>query len=285
MIEAREIEDGAAAPRPTTKRRFQPIELGHSGAGPSSGSGTTSDEQQEQSIIASLQPFQILLGQWKWVTQKKIGDFPKTGDDLEWVWDFQSDKQHPALTAHSDEHPYLHQTWLTYLPVENLFQFTTEDPKGARRVLQGTWAEGGEPADESDGKTLQRTYKLHLTQIDPTDGDQWAVTFKQLDNNQYLVEYKKSPGKKKPFGQFDIVRQQRVGTSFALADSDNPGPKCIISGGLGTMSVTYQGKSYPVCCTGCQAAFNDDPERWLAKLAADEANKKKPDGVRPSHSP
>ena len=79
----------------------------------------------------------------------------------------------------------------------------------------------------------------------------------------------------KQFGPLDSVRQQRVGTSFAVADSDNPGPKCIISGGLGSMNVTYKGKSYPVCCSGCAAAFNDDPERWLAKLAENEAKKKK----------
>jgi YHS domain-containing protein len=30
--------------------------------------------------------------------------------------------------------------------------------------------------------------------------------------------------------------------------------------------VSYQGKSYPVCCSGCAAAFNDDPERWIAKM-------------------
>jgi YHS domain-containing protein len=36
------------------------------------------------------------------------------------------------------------------------------------------------------------------------------------------------------------------------------------------MQVEYKGKSYPVCCSGCAAAFKDDPERWLAKLAEKE---------------
>jgi YHS domain-containing protein len=32
------------------------------------------------------------------------------------------------------------------------------------------------------------------------------------------------------------------------------------------MSVSYEGKTYPVCCSGCAAAFNDEPLRWLSKL-------------------
>lgn len=271
-------QKSAASPARPGRARFQPVDVGEPTGDPgdaATGSARQADERQTQSIIDALQPFQILLGQWKWVTQKKIGDFPKTGDDLEWVWDFQKDKQHPALTAHSDSHPYFHQLWLTYLPDAAQFQLTAEDVDGTQRVLAGTWVDGGEPREETDGKTLQRTYKARLTQVEPLEGDQWQITFNHLDNNQYLVEYKKSRGPGKSFSPFDIVRQQRVGTSFALADSDNPGPKCIISGGLGTMSVTYKGKSYPVCCSGCQAAFNDDPERWLAKLAADVAKGKK----------
>ncbi|MGE5195178.1 MAG: YHS domain-containing protein [Deltaproteobacteria bacterium] len=116
-----------------------------------------------------------------------------------------------------------------------------------------------------------------LTQVSPAAGERWQVTLSQLDNNQYLMALARSPGAGKQFGQLDTVRQQRVGTSFAVADSDNPGPKCIISGGLGTMQVEYKGKSYPVCCSGCAAAFRDDPERWLAKLAEREKAKKNDD--------
>ncbi|MBR9804101.1 YHS domain-containing protein [bacterium] len=40
---------------------------------------------------------------------------------------------------------------------------------------------------------------------------------------------------------------------------------CIISGGLGTITVSHNGQTYYVCCTGCKAAFEDDPERWIAR--------------------
>lgn len=258
------------------RKKFQPVDLGGSGA-PTKSGGAAVDEQQSQSVVAALQPFQILLGDWNWVTKKKFGDFPKTGMNLGWVWDFQTDRSRPALVSHSDDHPYFHQISLTWLPGDEQFQLTIEEQKGNRHVLRGTWVEGAEPREESDGKKLQRTYKLLLTQVEPSDGEQWQVMFNQLDNNQFLVDLKKKSATASQFGPLDTVRQQRAGTSFAVAESDNPGPKCIISGGLGSMSVTYKGRSYPVCCSGCAAAFNDDPERWLAKLAKAEEGRKKED--------
>jgi YHS domain-containing protein len=53
-----------------------------------------------------------------------------------------------------------------------------------------------------------------------------------------------------------------------LSDTDYGEKTCIISQGLGTISVSHNGKTYWVCCTGCKAAFDADPEKWIAKAAA-----------------
>lgn len=53
-----------------------------------------------------------------------------------------------------------------------------------------------------------------------------------------------------------------------MNDEDYGEKECIISGGLGTIQVSYQGKSYWVCCTGCKAAFEEDPESWIAEYNA-----------------
>jgi len=274
-----ESQAAVAAAGESPKKKFQPVQLG----GDSSDGGDTAagsktripDEKKAETIVASLQPFQILLGDWRWGTRKQFGNFTKTGEDLKWVWDFQSNPSRPALKGVSDGNPYFQKIWLTYLPDDDKFQLTGKTPEGESRTLQGTWAEEGEPKEESDDKKTQHSYKLVLTQSAPAAGEQWQVTLNQIDNNQYLMTLARSPAAGKAFAQVDTVRQQRVGTSFAVADSDNPGPKCIISGGLGTMQVEYKGKSYPVCCSGCAAAFKDDPERWLAKLAEKEKLKKK----------
>ena len=48
-----------------------------------------------------------------------------------------------------------------------------------------------------------------------------------------------------------------------------------MTGGASTITVSYQGKSYPVCCTGCRDEFNDNPEKY-AKIAEAAAAKSGP---------
>jgi hypothetical protein len=277
--DSEETTADSAAEKPK-KPKFQPVQLGGNaggteGTGPSAAAKPRlSGEKRSRAVISALQPLQILLGDWRWITNKEFDGSKKAAEDLKWVWDFRTDDSQPSLTATSDLHPYFKQIWLTYLPDDEKFQSTAKAPDGQTRVFTGTWTDGGEPKEESDGKKVQHTFKMQLSQVSPEDGDQWQLVFNQLDNNQYLMNLTRRPATGKQLGPLDVIRQQRLGTSFAVADSDNPGPKCIISGGLGSMSVTYMGKSYPVCCSGCAAAFNDDPEKWLAKLAAREKAKK-----------
>ncbi|MCY2964788.1 MAG: hypothetical protein NT069_14320 [Planctomycetota bacterium] len=259
--------DGATDAEPSekrpAKRRAKPLQLGGGAAAPTAAGGTAARSPDE--TVARLQPFQVLLGRWRWVTQKKFGDFPKSGEDVQWIWDFRTKAGQPALQARSQTSPYYRELRLTTSDNDE-FELQVSTPDGPPRILRGGWQEGHEPKETPDGKILQRTFKLQLAQIDPMDGQQWQMTLNLLDNDQYLMELKKRGTGGGSLQQLDTVRQQREGTSFAVAESDNPGPKCIVSGGLGTMSVSYQGKTYPVCCTGCSAAFNEDPERWLAKL-------------------
>ncbi len=279
---ARERDTDSSNDEPAPKKaKFQPVTLGGDSAGDnttaSGNKATLAGEKRSQAIIAALQPLQVLLGQWRWITYKKFDGANKSGEDLAWIWDFKHNKAQPSLTAKCDSHPYFQQVWVSYLPEEEKFQITVKPTEGDAREFRGTWTDDGEPKEDSDGKKTQHTYKLQLAQVTPAEGDHWQLILNQIDNNQYQMTLTRRPATGKQFGRLDVVRQQRLGTSFAVADSDNPGPKCIISGGLGTMIVTYKGKSYPVCCSGCAAAFNDDPERWLAKLAEREKNKKRDD--------
>jgi hypothetical protein len=42
------------------------------------------------------------------------------------------------------------------------------------------------------------------------------------------------------------------------------------------MTVSYQGKTYDICCTGCRDEFNDNPEKYVKKAAlrAEQASSK-----------
>jgi YHS domain-containing protein len=46
----------------------------------------------------------------------------------------------------------------------------------------------------------------------------------------------------------------------------------VITGGLGTIAVSYNGKTYYVCCTGCRDEFNQNPAKAIKEY---EERKKK----------
>lgn len=252
--------DPATASEPP-KRRFAPIQLGSS-TGTTTGGQVTKESGKSEDVVAALQPLQVLLGKW-------TGNARKAAQlhEQEWIWDFRSNPAQPALTLAAEKGTYIRNGRLSYDASTGKYLFRMTTPEGTERTLEGTFTEP--VADVAgDDKKLQRTYKLTLQEpAAEANNEQWQVAFHQLENNRYLVELDRRRGSG-PYQRVDTIHSQREGTSFALSDSDYGDKTCIISQGLGTITVSYLGKSYYVCCTGCKAAFEDDPAKWIAKWEA-----------------
>lgn len=247
-----------------TKRKFQPVKLGNSSAT----SARDSDPANAETVLSAMQPLQVLLGQWNGTSRKAQVDAPQ------WVWDFQSDRSRPALVFKSDKNVYIREGHLTFLPAEQKYEFTWTTPEGDKRLLTGTFTKPVQDVAGDDQKKLQRTYKLTLTEPTPKDGEQWQLALEQLENNRYILEVDRKRGGG-PFQRIDTIHTQREGSSFAVSDTDYGEQTCIISQGKGTSTVSYMGKSYWVCCSGCKAAFEEDPVRWIAKWEARQKAMKK----------
>ncbi|OYW15915.1 MAG: hypothetical protein B7Z55_14565 [Planctomycetales bacterium 12-60-4] len=250
-------EAETAAPK---KRTYAPVQLGGSSGSPVG--GAVAADTSSESVLEHLQPLQVLLGKWS-------GNARKAAQlhEVQWIWDFQSKPTQPALVMTADKSNYIREGRLTYDPASSEFLFAMTTPEGLTRNLKGTFSQPVEDV-AGDDKKLQRTFKLEMQEDPAADsGEQWQVALHQLENNRYLVELDRRRGSG-PFQRVDTIHSQREGTSFALSDSDYGEKTCIISQGLGTISVSYKGRSFWVCCSGCQAAFNDDPEKWIAKWEA-----------------
>jgi YHS domain-containing protein len=57
----------------------------------------------------------------------------------------------------------------------------------------------------------------------------------------------------------------KEGESFAAGGAAADLPKCIVTGGAATLNVTFEGKTYPLCCTGCRDEFNENPAKYVKK--------------------
>src|SRR5439155_24788884 len=88
-----------------------------------------------------------------------------------------------------------------------------------------------------------------------------------------------------PFSPAIEVGLTKEGETFAAGSTAAERPKCIVTGGAASMTLTYQGRTFSICCTGCRDEFNDNPEKYIQKaslMAQSQAGKPKADRPAPA---
>ncbi len=211
----------------------------------------------------ALQPFNVLVGSWKGSgapegtkDERAAGAWTET---IAWVWQFKD--QDAWLAVDFDKGKHFAKGELRYTPEKD------KKESASRFTLTLT-------APDKSTVTYVGTLKEKVLTLDRTDGpadEQQRLVFSLLHNNRYLYRFETRPaGTTVAFTKKFQVGATKEGVPFA----DVPkGPECIVSGGLGTIKVSYKGKDYWVCCSGCRDEFKDDPEKYIKEA---EAKAKKP---------
>ncbi len=129
---------------------------------------------------------------------------------------------------------------------------------GSERTFAGTVAAEGKP--------------LVLTAAAPGEGPR-RITLTPLHDSRLLMLLEgQDPANPKAFYRLAEVGYTRQGIAFAAGES---GPVCIVTEGRGTIQVSYKGKTYHVCCSGCRDLFNENPEAVLAEAAERQKSREK----------
>jgi YHS domain len=202
----------------------------------------------------ALQPFNLLVGSWKGTgtpegtkEERAAGTWTET---ISWSWQFK-DKD-AWLTATFEKGKYFTKGELRYTPEKDQprFTFTLTAADKSTSTYAGTFKE--------KVLTLERT--------DGPAGESQRLVISLLHFNRYLYRLETRPaGTTVAFTKLYQVGATKEGVPFAEVAK---GPECIVSGGLGTIKVSYKGKDYWVCCTGCRDAFKDDPEKFIKEAEA-----------------
>ena len=221
--------------------------------------GQTSKSTNDPAAIRdALRPLQVVVGQWRGNTFRE-----HVVHQVDWAWDHRTDPAAPALVMEAPKNPFFESARLSFDPDAKQYLLTVIEPSGARRELVGVFTEQPRNIVGDDGRGLQRTFEIRFEQSLPKTGEQWRLVMNQQENNRFLVELEKRRGGGR-FRRFDTFSNQRKGTNFAILEEGYGEKTCIISGGLGTIPVSHAGRTYYVCCSGCKAAFEEDPEAWIA---------------------
>jgi len=85
---------------------------------------------------------------------------------------------------------------------------------------------------------------------------------------RYTLASERRAAKAGAFTRSIEVGLTKEGETFAAGSDAAEAPKCIVTGGAATQTLSYQGRTFPICCSGCRDEFLESPEKYLKKLAA-----------------
>lgn len=190
----------------------------------------------------ALKALNEFVGQWKGNGETKSGKTELWKESAEWSWDLKGEE--PALKVKFTGGKQFTEGTLKYLPDKKKYELTAKDMDKYDQVFTG----------EIKAK------KLVLTREDKDTKDKYTIEMSTNNDGARFVYnvavQKKGVGIARRLVEVGLTKE---GASLAGGKKN----ECIITGGLGTIAVSYNGKTYYVCCTGCRDEFNANPKKYV----------------------
>jgi len=202
---------------------------------------TATPADKAEASKEALKALNEFVGQWKGSGENRAAkaDWKESAD---WAWDLKGDE--PALRVKFDGAKQFSEGRLTYLPDKKKYQLVAKDLDKKDQTFVGEI----------------RAKKLILTRDDPDTKDKYTIEMSTNNDGARLVYtvavQKKGVGIARRLAEVQLTKE---GASLAGAKKN----ECIITGGLGTIAVSYNGKTYYVCCSGCRDEFNANPKKYV----------------------
>ncbi|WP_298862091.1 YHS domain-containing protein [uncultured Gimesia sp.] len=222
------------------------------------GEPVASTKEDRAAVKEALAEFNSLIGGWRGVGMiKRNSRRGAWSEKAEWVWKFSPDST--SIAYQIKDGKFLKSAMLSYDPQKKTYLLSAVMPDGKKRDYTGQLSKDTLILDSPPGK----------------DGTVYRISIRRLNEKRTLVLFEQRNQGQSFYYRLAEVGYTRAGTR--LAESGSGGPECIVTGGTGTIQVSYQGKKYYVCCSGCKQAFEDDPETFIAeaKQKADARRKQK----------
>jgi YHS domain-containing protein len=197
----------------------------------------------------TLKPFARLVGPWKGTGQPQRGSARGAWrESAEWAWVLTPETA--ALRMTTNDGKYVKSIMLRPGGAEDRFAADVVLADGSRRTFSGKAG----PRDV-----------LPLEPGEPPAVGLARITLTPLHENRFLVLLEGRDGEAGPVRRLAEVGYTRQGVAFAAGDSY---PTCIVTEGRGTIRVSFQGREYWVCCSGCKELFDEDPAGIIAEAEA-----------------
>lgn len=218
--------------------------------------GTKPLSAVRETTVAALRPVGLLVGEWKGVGQPKRGS--NTGawsEKAQAAWKFEDDIADLVVTFESGRQ---FQTASFSLAEDRKTPVLILQPlKGDPITLTRTLPAGEKSGDES--------------WIFESSADQFPRTrtvVRIISDIRVTILFEEKRSELASYRRLSEIGLTRAGSRLASATAGER--ECIVTGGLGSIKVSHEGRTYYVCCGGCKQVFDNDPagtlEAWRERL-------------------
>jgi hypothetical protein len=205
--------------------------------------------EEPSSSKEALQAFNDFIGSWDGSGATQRSRKESWSETVSWSWRFKGDDA--WLTMRVKGGKLFESAELRFLPEKKRYQLTALDPKGKKLVFEGNRTTNG---------------ILTLERLDPAKRETQRLMMNMAgDGARFVYRYAHKPEGRSQFDRDFQVSFSKEGESLAAKAKK---VECVVSGGLGTIPVSYKGVTYYVCCTGCRDAFNENPEKYIKEYEA-----------------
>jgi len=174
----------------------------------------------------AMKPIQFLVGEWKatWTPEGK--DAKDSWEELQ-AWEYKIEKDEYALQFTVKDGKRFKDGILTYDLKKKAYRLDVTRADDKKAAFEG----------KLSGKDLV------LDEMADEKAAHERVTFNFLRDNRFIGDTQKREAGAKAWVATAAIQFTKQGVPFVRSEA----PKCIVTGGTGSIEVAYQGKSYYVC--------------------------------------
>jgi hypothetical protein len=217
-------------------------------------------ETNREKVVSGLSPLSFLVGDWRGVAQPKRGSNSGAwSEKAHAAWHF--DEKIPCLILKLEPGEKSTRIFFAVASETGRPMIELHQPKKPVIALEMTVPEKS-PASDS---TAQADKSAHdhwvFESVQEPGKPRVRFTVRRINDIRITMLFEESQSSEAAFRRQYEIGMTRAGERLAKGNTGER--QCIVTGGLGTISVTHDGKTWYVCCEGCKQAFEADPEGTL----------------------
>ena len=182
-------------------------------------------QKDPASTKEAMRPVQLLVGEWR--VNVTPADDPAKGWEETQAWEYKIDKEEYALQVSFKDGKKFKEGLLSYDLKKKVYRLELVRADDKKSTFEGKLA----------------AKELVLEEVAPEGSAAERLNYNFLRDIRFIGSVEKREAGSKTWNESHGYQFTRAGVSIVRSET----PKCVVTGGTGSMTVDYSGKTYYIC--------------------------------------